>query len=63
MAAKNKNMDKKENKMKISIAISKYLKEKVDELIEKGQFSNVSEVVNIALARFLTELEKEKKIK
>ena len=63
MATKNKNMDKKENKMKISVSISKYLKERIDDLIEKGEFSNVSEVINIAVARFLVELEKEKKIK
>lgn len=63
MATKNKNMDKKENKMKISVSISKYLKERIDDLIEKGEFSNVSEVINIAVARFLVELEKEKEIK
>jgi Arc/MetJ-type ribon-helix-helix transcriptional regulator len=63
MAVKNKNMEKKENKMKISISISKYLKERIDELIQKGEFSNVSEIINIAVARFLVEYDKEKRMK
>ncbi|WP_456477919.1 ribbon-helix-helix domain-containing protein [Geoglobus ahangari] len=52
----------KENKMKISISISKYLKEKLDELVNNGEFSSVSEIVNIAVVRFLTEYEREKKL-
>jgi len=59
---KKTNVKGKENKMKISISISKYLKEKLDELVEKGEFSNVSEIVGIAVTRFLTEYEREKKI-
>lgn len=63
MPTKNKSMDKKrEHKMKISVSISRYLKEKLDKLVENGEFSNISEVINIAVTRFLVEYEKEKKI-
>ena len=63
MAVKNKNMDKKEGKLKVSVSMSKYLKERLDKLVEQGEFSNFSEIVNIAVTRFLVEYEREKKIK
>ena len=59
----NKNSDEKTQKIKISISISKYLKNKIDELVKTGEFSSVSELISIAVTRFLVEYEKEKEKK
>ena len=54
---------RKEPKTKISISLPKYLKNKIDHLIEKGEFSSVSEVITIATTEFLVKFEKKKEEK
>ncbi|MEM2726628.1 MAG: ribbon-helix-helix domain-containing protein [Archaeoglobaceae archaeon] len=53
----------KGDKLKISISISKYLKNKMDELVERGEFASVSEIISLAITKFLTEYEIERQSK
>jgi len=55
--------EKKDSKLKVSVSLSKYLKDKMDELVDRGEFASVSEIVSIAVTRFLVEYEREKKAK
>ena len=48
-------MDIQYKKEKISATISPYIKKQVDELVESGNFSSVSDLVNTALAEFLVK--------
>lgn len=51
------------NKYKIGVTISPYLKERADKLIAEQKFSSMSDLIGIALAKFLGEydyIEKEK---
>ncbi len=50
-------------KLKISVSISRYLKEEMDALVESGEFSSVSEIISLAVVKFLTELEAKGRIK
>ncbi|WP_406657204.1 ribbon-helix-helix domain-containing protein [Methanolobus sp. ZRKC2] len=51
------------NKYKIGVTISPYLKERADELIEEKKFSSMSDLVGIALAKFLGEYDQAQKEK
>ncbi|RLI81503.1 hypothetical protein DRP04_05945 [Archaeoglobales archaeon] len=55
--------DPQGKKLKISVSISKYLKEEMDALVEAGEFSSVSEIISLAVTKFLTELEAKGKLK
>ncbi len=56
--------EKKDNKkISVSVSLSKYLKDKMDDLVDKGDFASISEIVSIAVTRFLVEYEREKKAK
>ncbi|RLI75449.1 hypothetical protein DRP05_14835 [Archaeoglobales archaeon] len=44
-------------KERLSISISPYLKKKLKEMEESGEFANVSEIVNLAIAEFIGKYE------
>jgi Arc/MetJ-type ribon-helix-helix transcriptional regulator len=48
-------------KYKIGVTISPYLKERADQLIEEQKFSSMSDLMSVALAKFLGEYDKEQK--
>jgi len=47
----------------LSVSISPYLKAKLNEMVESGDFANVSEIVNLALAEFIGKYEAKGKLK
>lgn len=57
MAAESKAVRKKNT---ICATVSPYLKRKVDELVERGEFSSMSDLVSQSLAEFISKYESKK---
>jgi Arc/MetJ-type ribon-helix-helix transcriptional regulator len=49
------------NKFKIGVTISPYLKERADQLLEENKFSSMSDLMSVALAKFLGDYDREQK--
>ncbi|AGK61470.1 hypothetical protein Asulf_01487 [Archaeoglobus sulfaticallidus PM70-1] len=50
-------------KERLSISISPYLKKKLKEMEKSGEFANISEIVNLAIAEFIGKYEAQGKLK
>jgi hypothetical protein len=46
----------------LNISVSPYIKEQLEELVERGLFSNISDAVRWAIAKMIAEFEAEGKI-
>jgi Arc/MetJ-type ribon-helix-helix transcriptional regulator len=53
-------VDAKRKKETICATVSPYTKKKVDELVESGEFSSMSDLVSVAITEFLTKYLAEK---
>jgi len=62
MARQKSRLDIKTKKETLSISISPYLKAKLTKMVESGEFANVSEIVNLAIAEFIGKYEAQGKV-